>query len=826
MKVRIFIIILLLGCGCDAMAVSLSGKWAFKTDVYNVGQNQQWFEPAHDVSAWDSMTVPGCWNTKLEYSDYTGVAWYRREFAIDDKNADHNLLLNFEAVYNDAQVWLNGKLLGEHDFGFTAFGFDVTDVVKEKQTNVLVVRVDNSFKLGATWNWGGIRRGVTLNSVPKQRIDRAMITAKPDLKRGSAQVAVKVNIVGGAEGKATVEIRDAAQRVVARKSVGVERGASSVLVSVKLDRANLWSFDTPYLYSARIVLETNGAKSVVDERFGVRKIEIDGYKFMLNGKSVRLNGANYVPYDRFTGSVLPENIFKRDIDQMKSCGVNMARLSHLALPKDVLDYIDERGILIFEEIPLWNKNHYVKANHQVPLRWLSELITERYNHPCIIGWSVGNEIGRLSDNPDIEGYLSSAFKHVKSLDSTRLAVYVTHTAAKQSNEPVLLSDMILFNQYGSHGERADVVHANYPGKPIFYCEYGTKINGEDLNNTTVDLAAMVEGMRGREYLIGASVWTFNDYRSNYKDNATEATQNRSWGVVDSYGRKKRGYYQLQRQNSPVKEFGINAQVSADRVVGSVAITPRELLDLPAYDMVGYSVKVTLFDKNGTECATRNMALPQIKVADKPLKLDFELNGRGVARICAELVSPTQYVVDARSKYFIAPLQPSIDYGESAQSSIRLHFTQLPSTTEWYVRYGIDSLNMSTAPTINNFIDVPELEFGKEYKFMLVACNDSGETQAEKVITVRTTASELPPVITHLKLNGDNIEVGYSSDRGEFIYEFEYGLSENNLDRKIITTATGACNLPVICRDKTHYLKIRMRLRYGYASNWSRVFKVN
>lgn len=73
---------------------------------------------------------------------------------------------------------------------------------------------------------------------------------------------------------------------------------------------------------------------------------------------------------------------------MKSCGVNMARLSHLALPKEVLNYLDEKGMLIFEEIPLWNKNHYVEADHPVPMRWLTELITQRYNHPCIIGWSA------------------------------------------------------------------------------------------------------------------------------------------------------------------------------------------------------------------------------------------------------------------------------------------------------------------------------------------------------------------------------------------------------------------------------------------------------
>ena len=116
--------------------------------------------------------------------------------------------------------------------------------------------------------------------------------------------------------------------------------------------------------------------------------------------------------------------------------------------------------------------------------------------------------------------------------------------------------MILFNQYGAHGERADEVHRRYPGKPIFYSEYGTKANSEDPNNTLSDYAAMLSSMRGREHLIGASVWTFNDYRTNYRDSGTAATGNRPWGVVDVYGTPKRGFRELQRQNSPLAGFGL------------------------------------------------------------------------------------------------------------------------------------------------------------------------------------------------------------------------------------------------------------------------------
>lgn len=596
-------------------------------------------------------------------------------------------------------------------------------------------------------------------------------------------------------------------------------GRSEVLIPLRIRKARLWDFDHPHLYTATATCD-NGEP--VTERFGIRKIEIDGYRLLLNGESIRLNGANWVPYDPFHGNTLPPEIYRRDIDQMKRCGVNMARLSHLALPKEVLNYLDEKGMLIFEEIPLWNKNHYVEANHPVPMRWLTELITQRYNHPCIIGWSAGNEIGRLSDNPDIEGYLASAFRHIRTLDSTRLAVYVTHTAAKQYDEPVLLSDMILFNQYGAHGERADEVHRRYPGKPIFYSEYGSKANSEDPNNTLSDYAAMLSSMRGREHLIGASVWTFNDYRTNYRDSGTAATGNRPWGVVDVYGTPKRGFRELQRQNSPLAGFGLALTENG----AEIALTPRKRLDLPAFRMKGYTVRLSTLGADGDtlQCAVRT--LPVIQPGDNPFSLQLPLPTVGAARISAELVTPTGYAVHDAVQSLAAPAAPIVTQAESGQEIIRIRFDRGFTADEWYVRYGTDRLESRSDPTIDGFIELPKLEYGREYQIQLVAVNDAGETPSAEIVRVRTRAAELPPVIRHLAQEGGNIQVGYACDFGDFCYEFEYGTAPDKLDRHILTTVTGACNLPVVEPDAQHFLRIRKRLRYGYASDWSPVYPVN
>lgn len=821
-KLTITVLSLLSLCSGFASERLLDGKWLFRTDPLNDGQRQSWHTSDCMRNGWDRMEVPGCWNTRIEYANYTGTAWYATTFTIDEQTDGKEIRLNFEAVYTDATIYLNGHLLGSHDFGFTSFGFNITDKVTPGRENQLVVRVDNSFKLGATWNWGGIRRPVRLSVLPKDRITDLFVTATPDLHRGTAQIGIKVCTTGGRQARLKLQITDPKGQVVATASTLTD-GHPQTLIPITLRKASLWDFDHPQLYTATVTYDDQPG---ISERFGIRTIQVDGYKLLLNGKSIRLNGANYVPYDPFHGSTLPSQIYRRDIDRMKSCGVNMARLSHLALPEDVLDYLDEKGMLIFEEIPLWNRNHHVTANAPIPMRWLTELITQRYNHPCIIGWSAGNEIGRMSDNPDLKGYLTSAFRHIKSLDSTRLSVYVTHTAAKQYDEPVLLSDMILYNQYGAHGERADEVNRRYPGKPIFYSEYGTKANSEDPNNTSTDYAALMESMRGREHLIGASVWTFNDYRTNYRDSGTAATGNRPWGVVDVYGTLKRGFQELQRQNSPLQALTLEV---SDEKAGqrhlTTTLTPRQPLDLPSYEMSGYKLRLRILNQAGIPLQQHERPLPTLKPGSEALTIHADLPTAAASKILAELISPTGYAIHTIQRSLHAPQAPIVTSVESNQDAIRIRFERDATADEWYVEYGLDSLNLKSKPTIDGVLELRNMEFGKTYRMRLMAMNDAGQTPATEIVSATTRAAELPPIVRHLKQEGSMIQIGYDCDLGDFCYEFEYGTAPDKLDRRMLTTVTGACNLPVDNPAAQHYLRLRKRLRYGYESDWSRVYKI-
>ena len=129
------------------------------------------------------------------------------------------------------------------------------------------------------------------------------------------------------------------------------------------------------------------------------------------------------------------------------------------------------------------------------------------------------------------------------------------------------------------------------------------------------------------------------------------------------------------------------------------------------------------------------------------------------------------------------------------------------------------------PTIDSFIELPKLAYGEEYRLLPVAVNGAGETAAATELRIRTRAAEMPPVVRHLAQQGEYIQVGYACDFGDFCYEFEYGTSPERLDRRILTTVTGACRLPVPDADADYFLRIRKRLRYGYAGDWSPVYPV-
>jgi beta-galactosidase len=307
--------------------------------LYKVGDEEKWYKSNLSTAAWDEIEVPGNWDIKNEYAYYTGDAWYRNTFVINKAMQAKEVRLLFESVYNDAEVWVNDTKIGEHHLGFLAFYFDINKYIKFGEKNTIVLKVSNFFKRGAIWNWGGIRRPVWLEITNPIRINYAHINAVPDLNNGSATINFKTNIANNAttafNGYYTVNILYKSKSVLkSAKQLIAPLAATKTInlnAQLQLEAANvhLWHFEHPELYTAEINLyhQDKLAHSFKD-RFGIRKVEIDGFKLKLNGKEIRTVGFNLVAEDRIHGNTLPMESIKKMVDMMKTSGANMARLSH------------------------------------------------------------------------------------------------------------------------------------------------------------------------------------------------------------------------------------------------------------------------------------------------------------------------------------------------------------------------------------------------------------------------------------------------------------------------------------------------------------------
>ncbi|TAD86008.1 MAG: hypothetical protein EAY75_09780 [Bacteroidetes bacterium] len=822
-----------------AERLSLNGTWSFRIDPYGTGEKLNWFFKDLDASNWDSMPVPGNWDLVNEYATYAGDAWYSKRFKIDKSNAAQQFRLIFQSVYNDSKVWVNGQFVGENHLGFLPFQFDITRHIKFDQENRVTVLVNNIFKRGALWNWGGIRRPVTLEITDPARLEFQHISAIPDLKKGDAKISTKVvcSNLGAApknvrigikikrDGKLVVE--DFVQAAIPANS---NRHTVNWMHSLAKSKVALWHFDYPVLYESEITLyDGNQLLHTITDRFGIRKLEIDGIKILLNGESIRPVGFNIVPEDRFTGNTLPFARIKEDVDLMKSMGITMARLSHVSLPKEYLDYLDEKGIMVFEEVGLWGKDNLVDPDHPLPKEWLKRIVEEKYNHPCIIGWSVGNEIGAEKNNPKAKAYIKGAIEMAKQLDSNRFSVYVSNTGQNNPNDAMMFADISMINLYGGWGKWTDLAWTHHK-KPVFVAEFGKELNSEDPNLGTVPIEKMMNEMRNKEYVFGASLWTMNDYRSKYHGNpgwVTPPSQNRPWGIVTTFRDNKRSFYATQREYAPVKALIFSA-IDLSQASTTISIEPRSKFDIPANMLRGYSLRLSIVGKQFDTTEVRTIALKDISPGDATFGVKVDWKSKvDISLLHVALVDPQGYAVLHETKYFSAPSQPAIRFANTANTKIRIHFNHLPNATEYMIRYKNGDSVFTTARTINQFIDIEDerLKQGVEWSFQLIALNDAGESSPSKAWLLLKDEDELPPHIWGQKRIGDDVFISYSVDPFDYLYEVEYGTQSGVYTQKFATKLVGVLRVQSPEKEKPLYFRMRVIKQWGFASEWTEECKV-
>jgi len=818
--------------------ISLNGEWQFKIDSAAIGEKEQWFHPGGDISFPEVQPVPGNWNLINKYASYTGKAWYRKKIFIAAGLKGKLVRLNFEGVYNNAKVWVNGKFVMENDLGYLQFEKDISDLLNYGQQNTIVVCADNSFKVGALWNWGGIRRPVKLLVNNKVYITQNHITPNVDLKNNTADISIELGLSNKNStsrqltGNIGLYQHDKLINLIPFKANIPENGTQKLTLKTYLSskQVKLWSFDEPNLYKCRVDLFDKNVK--IDERsdnFGLRTIEVNNaaHQLKLNGKVVRVIGFDWVPDDRTTGNTLPLWRVKEDIDLMKSLGINMARLSHMPFHKELLDYLDEKGILIFEEIPVWGYNSLVKSKNEVTDNWLRRMINDHYNHPCIAGWSVGNEIGF---NKEVMDYVANSIKLVKQQDSTRMGVMISHTAYK-AIDPVQLSDIGFVNAYGKDiGRQVDVDHKMHPQSTLFLSEFGVGQLTEDLS-ADFPIKTIMDSIAHKPYLVGASLWTFNDYRSWYKD-TKEYSQNRPWGLVDVFRQKKQAFYSFQNTNKPVADMRVSNTVLDNKQVfkSTIYIKPRAVLDMPSYILKDYSVILKLIGEDEHLVGGYSQTLRVIDPGSPSFQFSLYSSFKEKpVKATISLVSPLNYSVYDTTIYFEKPLATKITYAiggvdklnGAAKNVLLIRYEKNSSATAYKLKYTIDNVTKETPATVDNYITVPNVEAGKSIKAALISINNEGDAVTE-LPAVMVGNSILPPLIIHAEPVNGGFFAGFETwkDDKQFIVELTEKAGDYHKAKQVTASIKGIIGVDSLLNGKTYYYHIKRGLQDGGTPLWS------
>ncbi len=534
--------------------VVLSDNWRFQIDIRNIGEEDGWFKDGFDRGCWGEVTVPQAWDCyETALWGYEGTGWYATTIDPEDFDPGNRTAIEFGRVMFYSKVWINGTCVGENIGGYLPFSFEVTKFLKPAQKNSLVVRVDNKPRIewlpgGKQIEWiqyGGILEPVKLIGTSQMYIDDFTVTT--DLVNGKARLSCVASVINetGAASEKELEIELARGNEVIRKNARVQCGAgdsTTVRVDVGIDRPELWSPETPVLYTATARLRKGG--SVIDEvsdRIGIRTISTEGTSILLNGKPITIKGVNrYDEYGRM-GPTVPEETLRAELELMKQVGINTIRVHYPQSPA-LISLYDEYGFMMMEEVPLnwWGFDNWGEVQESLDILdfakpALRKMVARDKNHPSIIIWSMANEC-ETSKEPGIT-VIRELIRLAKSLDSTRL---ITFTSARDPRRHPAFdeTDIVCFNKYNGISSGggickyiADIdsfaykptaeelaLYRQYYSKPIFMSEFGcqsVKNMHGDVYYTEEFQAAYIEkvwkAIRESEGISGGILWSWADY---------------------------------------------------------------------------------------------------------------------------------------------------------------------------------------------------------------------------------------------------------------------------------------------------------------------------
>ncbi len=542
--------------------------WKFMRDSLSGAE-----QPEYDDSQWITVDLPHDWSiADLPGEDgpdqigpfskespggrrstghvIGGTGWYRKHFTLDKEDEGKIAVLRFDGVYMEAEVWINGSQAGVHKYGYTPFWFDITSLLNPPgEPNVIAVKVDNIGRNTRWYSGSGIYRNVYLTLTrPLHVAVWGVYVTTPEVSEDSAVVDVAVTVRNDGNSPATADLRirisDPGGRTVGEAETSTLLDTEydeTVKARITVENPDLWSVESPDMYRVGITMETND--ETVDEYtqpFGIRSIDFSAEKgFLLNGKPVELRGGSLHHDNGLLGSAAIDRAEERRVEIMKAGGYNAIRCSHNPPSEAFLDACDRNGMLVIDEFSdIWeapkNPQDYSRFFKTWWKKDQTDMVLRDRNHPCIIMWSIGNEILEKNDTSGLRigKQLAGRFRELDPARPVTEAVNDNWRRRGLEWDSTAAAFALLdVGGYNYEWKWMESDHEKYPDRIM----YGS----ESFPLEAYDYWQPVEKY---PYVIGDFVWTGMDYlgeaaigRSGYVSADQQNNRRRGGGMPPSGG---------------------------------------------------------------------------------------------------------------------------------------------------------------------------------------------------------------------------------------------------------------------------------------------------
>ena len=569
-------------------------KWAFSKEATEA--------PKVMPEKWYWVSLPHTWND-IDGQDggndlYRGTAYYAKELEKIDLPKADKYYLELNGANSSATVYVNGKKLASHDGGYSTWRVNITDVLEDK--NLFVVEVDNSqndrvYPQNADFTfYGGLYRDVNILAVNNSHFDLEYyggpgIKVTPEVVENNANVEVEVFTTNTLDTqKLNYILKDREGNIIAQK----ETSSSETKVTFEIENVHLWhGKKDPYLYSAEVYLKQDDeVLDNVSTRFGCRTFKIDPeLGFILNGEEYPLRGVSR-HQDRWGigNALLPEH-HEEDMDMICEVGATTIRLAHYQHDQYFYDLCDERGMVIWAEIPYIST--HMPNGRENTISQMKELITQNYNHPSIVVWGLSNEItmsGESTEDLRENHVILNDLAH--EMDKTRLTTIACVSMCSMDDPYVQIPDVVSYNHYfgwyggdtSMNGPWFDEFHAKYPNIPIGCSEYGCEaLNWHTSNPEQGDYTEeyqayyheeLIKQFFTRKYMWATHVWNMFDFGADSRNEGGENGQNHKGLVTFDRKYKKDSFYAYKAWLSDESFVHICGKRYVDRVEETTKVT--------------------------------------------------------------------------------------------------------------------------------------------------------------------------------------------------------------------------------------------------------------